>query len=68
MASTTTMKECACFAGTCVLCAIAAPFLVIAGIVVYAFMLLGMTAGTAWGVASAVTGEVDDAKVPRLDA
>jgi len=66
------VKECACVAGTCVLCVLAAPLLALVGLVVYALMLLGLTAGTAWGIASAVKGDSDGAKPdhhqPRLDS
>jgi hypothetical protein len=50
------VKECTCVAGTCALCVVLAPLLVLAGFVVYVLMLLGMIAGTAWGFASAVKG------------
>ena len=56
MASSPSVNECTWVATTCALCVVAAPLLVLAGLVVYVLMLLGMIAGTAWGFASAIKG------------
>lgn len=48
------VRECACVAGTCVLCVLALPLFAVVGVVLYTLMLAGVTVGTAWGIGSAV--------------
>ncbi len=71
--TTTTVKQVALVAGIAVACVLAAPLLAVLGLIFYTVMLLGLTGGAAWGMVSAIKGEVVDreatnAAKPQLDS